>query len=166
MKSVYFGSQNQHFARKIVSTYFCIAFWFCSTHGRRDFGHSRLFSMLFRQNCSPSFPRIQPYDNSTKFEVHMIQTIWYRSISYGMKQVVPATTISWMTSWRQLNTTNHAMTFLVRRHDATGTTSWCHFITGGKYTAPRALLGSFLRCVILVLIWNTCIVIVHNFRRS
>ena len=93
VKSVYFGSQNQHFARKIVSTYFSIAFWFCSTRGRRDFGHSRVFSMLFRQNCSLFFQRIHSCDNSTSS-----RTIWYRSLSDDVIiwQVVLAASHQWL----------------------------------------------------------------------
>ena len=77
--------------------------------------------MLLKQNCTPSFPHFQPYDNSTKLGhhviwIHIICTYDMTSSSGSNNQLNDVMTSMTL----EFNTTDNIMTLLERRHDATG----------------------------------------------
>ena len=77
--------------------------------------------MLLKQNCTPSFPHIQPCNKSTKFGHHVIWIHITRACDMTSSSGRNNQLNDVMTSMTlEFNTTDYTMTLLERRHDAIG----------------------------------------------
>ena len=103
--------------------------------------------MLLEQNCTTSLPHIQPYDNSTDLEhhviwIHIIRACDMTSSSGSNNQlndVMKSMTL-------EFNTTDNTMTLLERRHDAVGGSPDVISSLAGNVLLPRTFTSLRYTC--------------------